>query len=45
MGFRGPKIRNRDDAQEENSRRIEPIFHAPEQLEIVQLNLPRYQGH
>jgi hypothetical protein len=38
-------MRNRNDALEEKSRRRQPIFHAPEQLKIVQLNLPRYQGH
>jgi hypothetical protein len=27
-----------------NRRRL-PIFHAAAQLKIVQLNLPRYQGH
>jgi hypothetical protein len=29
----------------EEKKNREPIFHVPEQLEIVQLNLLRYQGH
>jgi hypothetical protein len=27
------------------NKRRRPIFHAAAQLKIVQLNLPRYQGH
>jgi hypothetical protein len=36
---------NRGDGLEGIDKPRWPIFHAAAQLKIVQLNLPRYQGH